>query len=133
MDGPVEVKALNHTLRTSLAHLLMSRDGPALRPGTRSYARTWIRDGAMMASALVRVGEAAVAREFVDWFAGHLFASGKVPCCVDARGPDPVAENDSHGQYLFAVAEVWRATGDSAWAARHWPAVQRCPEGQPIV
>lgn len=125
LDGPAEVKVLHHTLRTSLAHLLMSRDGPALRPGTRSYARTWIRDGAMMASALVRVGEVAVAREFVDWFAGYLFTSGKVPCCVDARGADPVVENDSHGQYLFAVAEVWRATGDKAWAARHWPAVQR--------
>ena len=28
------------TLRSSLAHMLMSRDGPALQPGTRSYART---------------------------------------------------------------------------------------------
>lgn len=125
IEGPPELQRLADTLRTSLAHMLLSRDGPALRPGTRSYARTWIRDGAMMVAGLVRLGELGVAREFVDWYAGHLFASGKVPCCVDARGADPVVENDSHGQYLYAVAEVLRHGGDAAFAQRHWPQVQR--------
>lgn len=113
------------TLATSLAHILISRDGPALRPGTRSYARTWIRDGAMMVAGLLRLGEVDAAREFTDWYAGHVFASGKVPCCVDQRGADPVVENDSHGQYLYAVAEVLRHTGDAVWAEKHWPTVQR--------
>ncbi|HZF79629.1 MAG TPA: hypothetical protein VEZ89_07540, partial [Rubrivivax sp.] len=113
------------TLRTSLAHMLLSRQGPALRPGTRSYARTWIRDGAMMVAGLLRLGEGDAAREFTDWYAGHIFASGKVPCCVDQRGADPVVENDSHGQYLYAVAEVLRHTGDDNWAARHWPQVRK--------
>ena len=36
--------AINDTLRTSLAYILISRDGPALQPGTRSYARSWIRE-----------------------------------------------------------------------------------------
>jgi hypothetical protein len=105
--------------------MLMSRDGPALQPGTRSYARSWVRDGAMMVAGLLRLGEVDAAREFTDWFAGHIFASGKVPCCVDQRGADPVVENDSQGQYLYAVAEVLRHTGDNAWAAKHWPTVQR--------
>ena len=112
-------------LRTALAHILMSRDGVALKPGTRSYARSWIRDGAMMVAGLVRTGEVGVARDFVDWFAGYVYRSGKVPCCVDARGADPVPENDSDGEYLYAVAEVWRHTGDAAFLARHWPVVQR--------
>ena len=114
---------LRDSLRTALAHMLMSRDGPALQPGTRAYARTWIRDGAMMVSALLRMGETAAAREFVDWFAPRIFANGKVPCCVDARGSDPVVENDSHGEFIFAVAEVWRYTRDERWLARHWPKV----------
>ena len=122
---PAAAQPLADTLRTSLAHILMSRDGPALRPGTRSYARTWVRDGAMMVAALLALGETAAAREFVDWYAGFIFASGKVPCCVDARGADPVAENDSHGEYLYAVAEIWRHTRDATWLARHWPNVQR--------
>lgn len=122
---PTEAERVAQTLRASLAHILMSRDGPALRPGTRSYARTWVRDGAMMVAGLLRMGEVAAAREFVDWYAGHIFESGKVPCCVDQRGADPVTENDSHGQYLYAVAELWRNTGDRALLARHWPQVQK--------
>ena len=122
---PASAQPIVDTLRTALAHILISRNGAALKPGTRAYARTWIRDGAMMVAALVRLGETDAAREFVDWFAGFVFDSGKVPCCVDARGADPVAENDSHGQYLFAVAEVWRHTQDMAFLARHWPTVQR--------
>ena len=122
---PAEAQPIVDTLRSSLAHMLMSRQGPALQPGTRAYARSWVRDGAMMAAGLLRLGETQAAREFTDWFSGHIFASGKVPCCVDARGADPVVENDSHGQYLYAVAEVWRHTGDAAFLRRHWPQVQR--------
>ncbi len=122
---PFDAQRVADTLRTSLAHILMSRDGPALRPGTRSYARTWVRDGAMMVAALLALGERDVPREFVEWYGKHLFASGKVPCCVDDRGADPVAENDSHGEYLFAIAEVWRHTRDDAWLAQRWSDVAR--------
>ena len=48
-----------------------------------------------------------------------------MPCCVDARGADPVVENDSHGQYLFSVAEVWRHTGDRVWLADLYPGLVR--------
>jgi hypothetical protein len=122
---PASSQQVADTLRTALAQILISRDGPALEPGTRSYARSWVRDGAMMVAGLVRMGEVDVARDFVDWFAGNVFHSGKVPCCVDARGADPVSENDSDGEYLYAVAEVWRHSGDAAFLARHWPVVQR--------
>jgi hypothetical protein len=122
---PTESQALVDTLRTSLAHILISRDGPALRPGTRAYARSWVRDGAMMVAGLVRMGETGVAREFVDWYATYIFDSGKVPCCVDSRGADPVVENDSHGQFIFMVAELWRHTRDRALLERHWPAIER--------
>jgi hypothetical protein len=125
LQVPSDAQPIVDTLRSSLAHMLMSRQGPALQPGTRAYARSWVRDGAMMVAGLLRLGETQAAREFTDWYAGHIFASGKVPCCVDARGADPVVENDSHGQYLYAVAEVWRHTGDAAFLHRHWPRVQR--------
>ncbi|HEY4081554.1 MAG TPA: discoidin domain-containing protein [Burkholderiaceae bacterium] len=121
---PPGQEALAQTLHAALAQVLMSRDGPGLRPGTRSYARSWIRDGAMMSAALLRMGEVDAARDFVDWFGPQIFANGKVPCCLDSHGADPVAENDSHGEYLFAVAEVWRATKDKAWLAKQWPRVQ---------
>jgi hypothetical protein len=125
LELPASSRQVADTLRTALAQILMSRDGSALAPGTRSYARSWIRDGAMMVDGLVRMGEVDVAAEFVDWFAGHVFRSGKVPCCVDARGADPVPENDSDGEYLHAVAEVWRHSGGAKFLARHWPVVKR--------
>jgi hypothetical protein len=125
LSVPAPSRQVADTLRTAVAQILMSRQGVELKPGTRAYARTWIRDGAMMVAALVRVGEVDAARAFVDWYAGHVFESGKVPCCVDRRGADPVPEHDSDGEYLYAVAEVWRHSGDAAFLARHWPVVQR--------
>ncbi len=124
-EGPPAMQPVIASLRMAQAHILMSRQGPALRPGTRSYARTWIRDGAMMVAGLTRLGELQVAREFVDWFAPQVFANGKVPCCIDQRGADPVVENDSHGQFIYSVAEVWRHSGDDAWLRSHWPRVQQ--------
>jgi hypothetical protein len=118
---PPAGRAISDTLRTALAHILISRSGPALQPGTRAYARSWIRDGAMMADALLRLGQAGAGREYADWFAGYQFTSGKVPCCVDRRGADPVAENDSHGEWIHLIAQQYRYTHDRAWLQQMWP------------
>ena len=111
------------TIRSSLAHMLMTRDGPMLMPGTRSYARSWIRDGAMMSEAMLRFGDDKVARDYLEWFAPHQFADGKVPCCVDKRGADPVPENDSQGEFIFLNAQLWKYTQDRALLERMWPRV----------
>ena len=118
---PAVAQPVVDALRTSLAHMLVMRDGPVLRPGTRSYARSWIRDGTMMAESLLRLDHADAAVDYLRWYAPHQFASGKVPCCVDARGADPVAENDSAGELLFLAAEVYRYTGDRAVLEALWP------------
>ncbi len=120
---PGEARELAGAAQSNLAYILMSRDGAALRPGTRSYARSWIRDGAMMAAALLRLGHFEEVRDYLTWYAPFQFASGKVPCCVDHRGADPVPENDSHGQFLFLAAEYLRYTGDDATVAKVWPQV----------
>ncbi|BDU76051.1 discoidin domain-containing protein [Mesoterricola sediminis] len=109
------------TLRTCLAHILISRQGPALRPGTRAYARSWIRDGAMMGAALLRLGHAQAAKDYLAWYAPNLFEDGKVPCVVDGRGSDPVPENDSHGEFIHLLAEIGRFTGDRTFVAAWWP------------
>ncbi len=121
---PSQGQALADTLRTSLAHMLVSRSGPRLQPGTRSYSRSWIRDGAMISEGLLRMGRPEVVREYLEWYAPFQFDSGKVPCCVDDRGSDPVPENDSHGQLIFNIAEYWRYTGDDEFLARMWPHVE---------
>ena len=120
---PAEGQRVVDTLRSSLAHMLISRVGPRLQPGTRSYARAWIRDGAMINEGLLRMGREDVAEDFLRWYAPFQFASGKVPCCVDDRGSDPVPENDSHGELIFAVAEHYRYTADRSLLEAMWPHV----------
>lgn len=121
---PASGQHLVDTLRSSLAHILMSRDGPVLRPGTRSYGRSWIRDGAMISESLVRLGHANIAADYLRWFLPHQFENGKVPCCVDFRGADPVPENDSNGQLIFLASEVFRYTGDRVLLESTWPRVE---------
>jgi hypothetical protein len=123
-DVPPAGRAIVDTVRSSLAHMLMTRDGPMLRPGTRSYARSWIRDGAMMSEAMLRLGDDSVARDYLAWFAPYQFADGKVPCCVDRRGADPVPENDSQGEFIFLNAQLWKYTHDRALLGQMWPRVQ---------
>ncbi len=121
---PAEGRDFAATVRTALAHMLVSRVGPRLQPGTRSYSRSWIRDGAMISEGLLRLGRPEVVRQYLEWYAPYQFENGKVPCCVDARGSDPVPENDSHGELVFNIAEYWRYTGDREFLQRMWPHVR---------
>jgi hypothetical protein len=114
-----------NTLRSQLAYILINQDGPSIQPGSRSYDRSWIRDGSLTSAALLRLGHADEVRRFAEWYAPHQRASGYVPCCVSLRGADPVPEHDSHGQLVYLIAEYQRMTGDTAWLRMMWPHVER--------
>ncbi len=122
---PRQASRITESIRSNLAYILINRDGPAIQPGSRSYERSWIRDGSLTSAALLRLGHAKEVREFLEWYAGFQFANGKVPCCVDSRGADPVPENDSHGEFIYLAAEYFRHTGDSATLIRIWPHVAK--------
>jgi F5/8 type C domain len=125
LSVPKDSRALAETLKTALAHVLINRDGPALQPGSRAYERSWIRDGALTSEMLLRLGHEDVVKEFLRWYAPYQFANGKVPCCVDRRGADPVPENDSQGEFLFLIDETYRYTRDIELLRELWPAVRR--------
>lgn len=120
---PKGCERIAESVKANLAYILINRDGPAIQPGSRCYERTWIRDGSLTSTALLALGHADEVREFLDWFGPHQYESGKVPCCVDRRGSDPVPENDSHGEYIYAVRTYTEFTGDEAFARRHWARV----------
>jgi hypothetical protein len=125
LKAGTEGSAWLRTVRTAAAHILVNRDGPALQPGPRRYLRSWIRDGATMSAALLRLGCADEVRDFLAWYATHQKADGNVPCVVDRQGPDWLPEHDSHGQFVFTLAEYFRFTGDRGFAAALWPAARR--------
>lgn len=121
---PAQAQDLLDTARANLAFMLINRDGPALQPGARAYRRSWIRDGAMMAAALLRLGFFQELEEYAHWFGRFQYPSGRIPCCVDHRGADPVPEYDSDGQFIFLVAETVRLSGQRRLAVELWPQVR---------
>jgi hypothetical protein len=76
-----------------------------------------------MSEGLLRLGVDEVARDYARWFAPYQFENGKVPCCVDRRGSDPVPENDSQGEFIFLAAQLWRYTHDHELLREMWPHV----------
>ena len=125
---PPEAEPLARAARSNLAWILINREGPRIRPGSRSYARSWIRDGSLTSVALMRLGHAEEAGAFLRWFAPYQFESGMVPCCVDARGADPVPENDSHGELIYLTASYLRYSGDRATVETVWPHVAKAAD-----
>lgn len=121
---PESASDIARTLEAQLGDILVNRAGPAIQPGARSYARSWIRDGALTSSAMLRTGLGDEARAFLEWYAPHQYESGKIPCVVDARGADPVPEHDSSGEFIFLVAETLRLGGDLDLARAMWPRVR---------
>ncbi len=125
---PPAAAGVQRAFTTAQAHILINRDGPSIQPGSRTYERSWMRDGALTSTALLMTGHADAVREFIDWFAAHQYDSGKIPCVVDRRGPDPVPEHDSHGQFIYAVATYHRFTKDRSFVETQWPRVVRTVE-----
>ena len=110
---------------TATAHILVTRSGPALRPGPRRYSRSWIRDGTVMSAALLRMGRTEEVLEFIRWYAPYQRADGFVPCLVDDNGPDWLVEHDSHGQLIALIADYCRFTTDARFLQESWTFVTK--------
>jgi len=110
---------------TATAHVLVTRRGPALQPGPRRYTRSWIRDGAMMSAALLRMRHLAEVRDFILWYAPYQRADGFVPCCVDSEGVDWLVEHDSHGELLALIADYFYFSSDIGLVRDLWPSIEK--------
>ncbi|MEW6269516.1 MAG: discoidin domain-containing protein [Thermodesulfobacteriota bacterium] len=125
LEVPPGEERIARAVKSTLAYIEVNRDGPAIQPGSRNYARSWIRDGAFTASALLDFGARTEVRGFLRWFADHQFDDGRIPCCIDRRGADRVPENDSNGEFLFTLAEYYRYARDPGFVYEMWPVVLR--------
>jgi hypothetical protein len=122
---PPQMQAMADTFRTAAAHILINRDGPALHPGPRRYNRSWIRDGAIMGAALLRLGYPTAIRDFIRWYAGFQSDDGNIPDCVDREGTEWLPEFDAYGEFIYAVVEHYRFSGDKAFLTEMQPAVAK--------
>ncbi len=104
-----------NTWKSNLAYILINRDNAGIQPGSRSYERSWIRDGALTSSALLKSGIVTEVKDFIEWYSSNQFENGKVPCVVDSRGPDPVPEHDSHGELIYLIREYFNFTKDTTF------------------
>jgi hypothetical protein len=125
---PASAQKLINIVRSNLAYILINRDRAGIQPGSRSYDRSWIRDGALTSAALLRFGIQKEVREFIDWYAQYQYPNGKIPCVVDTRGADPVPENDSHGEFIYAVLQYFRFNNDTLWLRQKFPQVVKTVE-----
>ncbi|MDO9255935.1 MAG: discoidin domain-containing protein [Bacteroidales bacterium] len=114
-DLPPSADRIINTYKANLGYILVNRDNAGIQPGSRSYERSWIRDGALTSSALLKSGIVQEVKDFIDWYTSHQYENGKVPCVVDHRGPDPVPENDSHGQMIYLLREYFNFTHDTTF------------------
>lgn len=122
---PASASRFTQSIHSNLAYIFINKDGPGIQPGSRSYERSWIRDGSLTSTALLRLGQFDEVRDYINWYSKFQFDNGKIPCCVDSRGADPVPENDSQGEFIYLVAEYYRHTGDKQLLENMWPHVTR--------
>ncbi len=112
---PESANRIVNTYKSNLAYILINRDKVGIQPGSRSYERSWIRDGSLTSSALLKSGIVEEVKDFIDWYTIYQYENGKVPCVVDFRGPDPVAEHDSHGEMIYLIREYFNFTKDTTF------------------
>ncbi len=121
---------IGNTLKSQLAYILINRDGVAIQPGSRNYKRSWIRDGCLTSAAMLRMGLTQPVREYLDWYAERVQADGLVPPILNNDGTVNTGfgsnqEYDSQGEFIFAIMEFYRFTGDRDFLQKHYDQVRR--------
>ncbi|MEN6384510.1 MAG: discoidin domain-containing protein [Phycisphaerales bacterium] len=125
-DINVPDKRLINIVRSNLAYLIINADGPATQPGSRNYSNSWIRDGSISSTAMMRFGMIDFGKRYLQWFTNLIQDDGFVPFLVEKKTGKPVgyastwAEHDSFGQYAFLVRQVTEMTDDNQVAEQCW-------------
>jgi hypothetical protein len=125
--------AIANTVKSQLAYILINRDGVAIQPGSRNYKRTWIRDGCLTSASMLRMGLVDPVRKYLDWYAESVLPDGLVPPILNNDGTvnggfGSNLEYDSQGEFIYAIMEFYRFTGDKEFLQRHFGKVKLAME-----
>jgi hypothetical protein len=126
-------KKLIDVMKSNVGYIMINRDGPWFKPGPRNYNHAWMRDGVLTGLAVMRNGDTAMVRRFIEAFAGHIRPDGWVPWMILENGqpvtynPDPNNgeghEYDSQGQFPFIVRNYLEYSGNEEFARAMYPKV----------
>ncbi len=117
-------------LRAQAAYMMINQTGPAMQPGPRNYNRSFIRDGAATAAALLRMGMTKIPRDYLRWYSDHaVHDNGLVSPILNDDGTVNTGfgsdiEYDSQGEYIWLVAETARLDGGAASVREYAPKVR---------
>ncbi len=128
---------VSDTLRAQTGYILINQDGDAIQPGSRNYNRSWIRDGSLTATALMRLGLFEESERYVEWYSNQVPDSGPdrglVPPIIHSDGSRYSGygeiEYDAQGQFVFTVVNYYRLTQDESFLRQHFDKlvdVMRC-------
>ena len=122
-------------MKASLAWILVNRDGPASSPARGTTRARGSATARSRRAALLEFGFSREVREFLALVrAATSSRTGRSRAASTARGADPTPEHDSNGEFIYAIAEYYRFTRDSASLRDLWPNVVargRLPGGAP--
>ena len=123
-------KRIANIVRSNLAYLLINADGPAIQPGSRNYNSSWIRDGAISATAMIRFGLTDSGVNYLKWITNLVRDDGFVPFIIETKTGkmEGFASNwqeyDSFGEYVFLARQAIEITDDNELAKLCWPKVK---------
>jgi hypothetical protein len=132
-DIQVPEKRLIDVMKTYIAYILINKDGPWTKPGSRNYNHSWVRDGAMTVVSLLRMGLVKDVREWLDAVTPNVADTGMVPY-IFFEGGKPVGFNyndfsgegkefDSQGEYIYAARQYFDYTHDKDYLNATYPKV----------
>ncbi|GAA3561232.1 discoidin domain-containing protein [Snuella lapsa] len=123
-------KEVEQTLKAQVGYILLNQDGIVIQPGSRNYNRTWIRDGAMTCSALLRMGLFDESKAYLEWYAKRVKDNGHVPPILMNTGEHfggfgSDIEWDAQGQFIYGMMEYYRFTKDRDFLNRYFPTIKK--------
>lgn len=116
-------------MKANLGYILINKDLLKLQPGSRNYKKAWMRDGALISAAMLRMGYNNDVKEFLDWIAKRQYPNGMVPFILEEGGMPGWAkdwkEYDSQGEFIFAIYDYYCFTGDREFLEQKWPNIEK--------
>ncbi len=105
--------AFHDAFMAGLGHMLTAMVGDQARIAPLTYPLPWLRDSIYIIRCLDLAGLHDLARAATEYCTRNDFFGGFG------------AEGDAPGQGVWALVEHYRLTGDTAWLASVYPAIQR--------